>query len=126
MTRKFITPYLLIIVLLLSQWLAATVSACPLVSASKQSAAMPVMNMLQNDMPCHEMPSLSIAESNSASHQECCEQDCHCPTGFCFSVSLLNTTTYPPTKLSVLLVDHYQFSSLTTLVKLQQKPPQFI
>ncbi|MDP5032478.1 MAG: hypothetical protein NWQ54_21560 [Paraglaciecola sp.] len=124
MKRKWFTHYVLITVLLLSQWLTVSAMACPLDVNTSSSTSMTAESP---DMPCHEMPQSTAKNQNhSEADDECCASDCHCPSSACFTVLLLNCAHHKARKMSNTLLEHYQFSSLTTFIQQQQKPPQSI
>tara|TARA_R110002153_G_scaffold20735_1_gene70066 strand:+ start:77 stop:454 length:378 start_codon:yes stop_codon:yes gene_type:complete len=123
MVSKAFTHYLVISVLLLSQWFTVSAMACPLNKASGQMS----MNMTANDdvMPCHDMSNTTYqSTSNTNSDMNCCDNNCHCPTGASFSLLLVNMQTTSAAKVSNALLDNYQFSSLTSSLKQHAKPPQ--
>jgi ubiquitin len=124
MVSKVLTHYLVIIVLLLSQWFTVTAMACPL---NESSSAMS-MNMTANDdvMPCHDMSNTNYQSTGITNNDmDCCDNNCHCPTGASFSLLLVNMQTTSAAKVSNDLLDDYQFSSLTSSLKQHAKPPQY-
>jgi hypothetical protein len=127
MTRKAFTHYFLITVLLLSQWITVSAMACPLAASSNPSTTMATMQN-SSDMPCHDMAQ-SSANSNhqhNGSSADCCDNNCHCPSSASFSVLIINTDNESSIKATNLLVEHQPFSSQTTSITQQQKPPQIV
>ena len=126
MNRKAFTHYLLITLLLLSQWFTVSAMACPLVTSNKQTVAT-AATQNSNEMPCHDMAQANTTNhQHNNSHQDCCDNNCHCPSGACFSGLMINTKHVTLSKMTNLLVEHQPFSSQTSSIKQQQKPPQIV
>ena len=117
-------PYLMLVILLLNQWFAASAMAShsmPLADMTKCNMAMTGAshNMDMSDSVTHDT-------EQSSNTMDCCEQDCSCPTSVCSSVALLNPNV---AKLNInhsITLVNYQFSSLTVSLSKFQKPPQAI
>ncbi|KXI26953.1 hypothetical protein AX660_02290 [Paraglaciecola hydrolytica] len=125
-------PYLMIIILLLNQWFAASALASHshVKSQSMSAVDMTVCNMAQGNMiQGMDMSNMAhgIAEVDSAQNtndKDCCEHDCSCPASACSSAALINIAASKLNLNSSFVLLNYEFSSLTASLSLLQKPPQ--
>jgi hypothetical protein len=121
-------PYLMLVILLLNQWFAASAMACHMApmaqstvftSANTESHSMPMHSMDMQDM----MAMLTELENHN---MDCCEQDCSCPPSACSSAILLNLDDTTLNVSNSFLLINYEFSSLTVSLSKFQKPPQAV
>lgn len=129
MTFCKLKHYLLISVLLLNQWFAASVMACAM---PEQLQIQPVVNKVADALPCHDMDMSSDMNNAAVSEgsptgtaMDCCDDNCHCTISICSSAVLVNVSSQPLISHNKALVS-YHFSSQTSALKQQQKPPQSV
>ena len=116
-----IKTYMILTILLLNQWFAASALA------SHAMPDMPDCAMAHSsmDMSSHEQNGHNQNNTDTdQSTMDCCKQDCTCPVISCSSAALLNIAATSITFQPGFVFIHYQFSSLTAPLSGLQKPPQ--
>ena len=116
-------PYLMLVILLLNQWFAASVMA----SHTMPMSDMAECNMAMSDNTNMDMSGTAHDVAEQTSHTiDCCDQDCSCPPSACSSAALLGLNSAKLNINNSFTLVNYQFSSLTVSLPKFQKPPQTV
>ncbi|WP_340680028.1 hypothetical protein [Paraglaciecola sp.] len=117
-------PYLMLVILLLNQWFAASAVASHVMPMTNKAECNMAMLGSTQEM---DMSGSAYRVTEQTSHtMDCCDKDCSCPTSACSSVALLSLNVAKLNINNSFTLVNYQFSSLTVSLSKFQKPPQIV
>jgi len=120
-------PYLMLVMLLLNQWFAASAMASHSMPMADMTECNMAMSGAAHDMDMSDSVTSITNDTEQSSHTlECCEQDCSCPPSACSNAALLSLNSEKLNINNSITLVNYQFSSLTVSLSKFQKPPQIL